>query len=226
MIKINKKNIITRLSNEGTFLDDDCINDILNFLTTLYPRRDNIDTVEVVIADSCLIERYMLGVKRTRKDLRPSNTRLKSGKVILYILPIYFETHWSLLVRVPRLKCWLHFDSIDGYHRKYAMKVASVFDKEIYNNEEDDDDDYDDNDDNEYEFIYFEDAPQQKYGWECGIYLLMYGYVMIHFSSEYTHEDDAKDLFRYLKKHIPATNESKRKMFVSSIITLLKRDIH
>lgn len=220
MIKINKKSIIKRLSHEGTLLDDYCINDILKFLTTLYPRRDNIDSVELMLIDSYWVERYMIGIKRFRTNLRPNETKFKSGKITQYLIPLHYADHWSLLVRVPRLKCWFHFDSIAGYHRKYAMDVADIFDKEVYNSDHKEEDD-------EYEFIYFRDAPEQKFGWECGIYLLMYGYAMIHFNSKYNHEDEAKDLFRYIKKHLPLINESKRQMFVSSIITLLlKSDIH
>lgn len=222
MITFNKKSIVKRLSREGTPLDDCCINDILKFLTTLYPRRDNKDTVELMLIDSVWVERYMSGVKRYRNSLRPSETKLKSGKIVQYIIPLHANYHWSLLIRVPSVKCWFHFDSLGGYHRKFAMDVATIFDKEVYNEEKKDENE----EEEEYEFIYFKDAPKQKSDWECGIYLLMYAYSMIHFNSKYDHEDDPKNIFRYIKKHLPSIDENNRKIFVSSIITLLKNDVH
>ncbi len=241
LIPINKNEIVKRLSNECTMLDDYCINDLLYFITTLYPRRDNRDTVALMLIDSLWVERYMSGIKKYRKQLRPPETLMKSGKITQYIIPLNADNHWSLLVRVPRLKCWFHFDSIAGYHYDYALAVSELLDKEVYN-----DDNIENNEecgekigynkkkkkvmkkvgDQNYEFIYFKDAPTQKYGWECGIYLLMYGYAMIHFNSKYNHEDDPNDLFRYLKKQLPIINESKRKKFVSDILALLKSDVH
>lgn len=226
MNNLNKQSSLYQLSHSGTQLDDDSINYVMYFLTTLYTPKYGSKTV---LVNSLYMERFMEGRERFNTYIYNSMKECeeevgRSPRNVLYLLPLYGEKHWSLLVRIPHVKCWLHFDSIGGYHLAYAKTVAHKIDCDIYHkNIEDTRDEKD-----VYEFIYFKDVPRQDGSWECGIYLLMYAYTMIHYSNTFVLSDDddtiddyKEDLFDYLRKHMPLIKENKRKIFVSSIIALL-----
>jgi Ulp1 family protease len=160
-------------------------------------------------------------MRRKKYFIDTMKTQYSPSKVnLLYIIPLHSNDHWSLLVRMPKIKRWFHFDSIPGYHRSFAIRLADRVDKEIYN--------IGDKEEEEFDFIYFKNVPQQNSNWECGIYLLMYAFIMIHYTTIYNYDetDDAEtirtDVFDYLRKHLKQLDNNKCKSFAASIVDRLK----
>ncbi len=220
MVTINKQKCILQLSNKKTHLDDECVNNVIKFIHSITQERSG---HMIILADSLHVEQFVIDdVKRKKYFIATMKTRHPPSKVNrIYIIPVHSNDHWSLLVRMPKIKCWFHFDSIPGYHRSYASRLANKIDTEIYEIDEDDEE-------NEFDFIYFKNVPQQNSNWECGIYLLMYVFVMIHYTTIYNYDENdddetiKTDIFNYMRIHLKQLDNRKCMVFAASIVERLR----
>ena len=123
----------------------------------------------------------------------------------LVLLPLVRDNHWSLLVFVPPLRVYLHFDSLGAYHYGYAQRVREALDGGT----------------RRYSELPFhrEGTSQQEANWECGFFVLMNALMLINMRAESLACEES--LRAYLRRHIPSVRESNIRRFADKVYDIV-----
>jgi hypothetical protein len=108
-------------------------------------------------------------LKAMKTILDPFFGYTKTNKVVIF--PLHHKTHWSLLLFINYIdgkKLWCRYDSFSSSHKDYIQQILSTFTKHNILKTEN------------HKYVKRK-VPKQKGLWECGVYILMYIYlVMVH----------------------------------------------
>lgn len=130
----------------------------------------------------------------------------------LVLLPLFDDEHWSLLVLVFGIEEWqyFHLDSEKGFHEDYMLlfitrlgRYSSVLTQDpVF-------------------FIIPKAAPQQKYDWECGHFVLMYMSMLMKLVASYSAEFSVM-LRRHLSRNISSCCYRNIKSFSEEMKSLIQ----
>lgn len=179
----HKHAILKQLAGENCQLDDTCV---INLLYLLYQLRG---TLPITIIDP-------LAVRPLAKKGRLASL-LNPDKSSLIFLPLINAHHWSLLVLIPSLSVYLHFDSIEGYHRLYAHNLLATLPNVSH-----------------YEKMAFHSS-QQASTWECGYFLLMNAFMSINMNASSLQSEET--LRYYIQRHIPVIRQANVRRFADKL---------
>jgi hypothetical protein len=195
-----RKHIQRQLKRPGEKLDDAVVINVLYLLNQLH------STMRFSIVDPLFrpnrSERWVPIVKQLL--VRP-----QVDDVIL--LPLVLSNHWSLLVFIPSLSGYMHFDSIEGLHRGYVRQILALLN-------EDGDTGF-----QELPVHHSADQSQQTSDWECGYFLLMNSFLFFHCKKEALASEDTLRL--YLSRHCSAVNEKNVNRFARKIYDIVSSPI-
>lgn len=152
------------------WLDDEAI----NMLLALLIGRGEEEEGRVCFVTSLVIQRYYEEKREKHLLAYGEKFRRPSRACRLILMPIWRSDHWSLLVRCYTVRRWLHFDSIPGYHRRHVERLLATRLQPFYAKDE--------SDLPPFALLDFPWAPRQHAGWECGLFLLMNAWLMIHYA--------------------------------------------
>lgn len=195
-----KDAILGQLANRGgdrgsvALLNDTTV---INVLHVLYWLRG---TQPITFIDPLAIPRLFKQERIAqfiRKALGPGTT------ATLVLLPLVRNHHWSLLVFVPPLRVYMHFDSLGAYHYGYAQRVKDALDCDRYN---------------ELPF-HREGTSQQESGWECGFFVLMNALMFINMPAQSLACEES--LRSYLRRHIPSVCEANIGRFADKVYNII-----
>jgi len=199
----HKDSILRQLANRGgntgsvSLLNDTTI---INVLHVLYWLRG---TQPITFIDPLAIPRLFKQERIAqfiRKAIGPGTG------AALVMLPLVRDHHWSLLVFVPPLRVYMHFDSLGAYHYGYAQRVKDALDG---------------GDDQRYSELPFhrEGSSQQESNWECGFFVLMNALMFINMPAECLGCEES--LRAYLRHHIPSVREANIGRFANKVYDII-----
>ena len=175
------------LLQEGAWLNDICV----LRLAQLMLRHQQLQHCVALVDSICLADWLAKG--RYADALRaPPQCRMQ-------LMPVHHADHWSLLVRCYETRQWLHLDSLGGYHAHYVARLVDALDAHYGGDA----------------FARF--SPPligQVALWECGLYALMYVWLMLRWPPN-------SDLAAHCAKYRPALCEENRRLFTEKMLDLL-----
>ncbi len=179
VISCDANGIKNRIKHRGRMLED---NDVLFFsLCFSWAKKRKED--EIVIIDPLNMKFMLDKTKTTDKDrdrdraISIMKQRLchsfkntsssESNPNTITIFPVNHDLHWSLLVYFKSYSMWYHFDSMEGCHINFVQKILlkTMASHRLITNKND-----------KFKSIR---VPYQKGGWECGLHMLMFIYIII-----------------------------------------------
>lgn len=143
--------------------------------------------------------------EKTCEAIKERLHRERDLQVVL--MPLVLRSHWSLLVFIPSFRGYIHFDSIDGYHRSYVNELLLLLD-----------------DTKRYRVLplHTNAHSQQDGDWECGFFLLMNAFVFIHMKSEVIQSEETLRL--YLERHTRYVCEKNVRLFARKIYDMVSSE--
>jgi len=179
----HSRSILKQLAEENCLLDD---TSVINLLYLLYQLRG---TLPITMIDPLAV-RPLAKKGRLASHLNPS-------RASLIFLPLVHDHHWSLVVLIPSLAMYLHFDSIRGYHHSYAHNLLASTPNVSH-----------------YEEMAFHSS-QQASIWECGFFVLMNAFMLINMKG--TALQSKETLRCYMQRHIPTIREGNIRRFTDKL---------
>lgn len=191
-----KKLVLEQFRHSGVRLDDAVIINVLYLLQELQA------TLTFAILDPL----FVLSIskqERTCDSIR--KTLHNTPELEIVLMPLVLNLHWSLLVFIPSLNGYLHFDSIEGLHRTYVRRLLLLLDEGKRYNELP---------------IHHHGCSQQASDWECGFFLLMNAFLFIHMKSDALQTEET--LRHYLYRRIPSVSQKNLRLFARKIYDIVK----
>ena len=119
--------------------------------------------------------------------------------------------HWSLLAFSGLDGDWYHFDSIDNCHNDYVIRLFQQIQQSA---------NVDPSNDGQSRLTTFEGAIRQRGSWQCGLFLLMYAFILLHFQAQ--EMSPPSQLNDYLDFMIDKVSDVNRKNFTRKLMLRLK----
>jgi Ulp1 family protease len=170
----------------------------MNILYLLHELRE---AVGLQIVDSIFIE-HAHKKERSKSHLsRTIDTEIaRNSHINVILFPLFKSRHWSLLVFVPSLRCYAHFDSFEALeHSEYASLFVRLIDSKA-----------------EYHRLTLPQAcTQQKYDWECGYFMLMAAYMLIDMKLE--HLQNEETLRCYMRRQMKSITQDNVIRFIEKL---------
>jgi hypothetical protein len=191
--------ILNCLRKAGCKLNDIAV---MNILYLLHELRE---PVGLQIVDSIFIEHAHKKERSISHLNRAIDTEIaRSLHINVILFPLFKRRHWSLLVFIPSLKGYVHFDSFEDLeHSLYASLLVRLIDSK-----------------DEYHQLALPQAcTQQKYDWECGYFLLMTAYMMIDMKVE--HLESEETLRYYMKRQMSSITQHNVFRFIEKLDTII-----
>jgi Ulp1 family protease len=192
---LKHKEVIARMLRAKESLNDVAI------LNLLYLLCDWTETQHaMIIMDSLVVASLATTSEKTRKWVR--QLAAPSVQKTFILVPLHNNNHWSLLVMVPSLCCYHHFDSLGAYHHEYATRTRLLIDPL----------------DQYHELVLVDSvvAPEQLSNWECGLFLLMYAYLQMQALESLSNEET---LAKCWSRYIASISEHNRAFFATRLLT-------
>lgn len=191
---INERDALIKcLKRKEQCLDDAHILNILYLLCDLRKPPDLLIVDPLVIAS----------LRRTERHTKYLKELLLNPPHKILCFPLIYASHWSLLIFLPSLKGYIHFDSIERCHRAHLNFILSIIDEG-----------------QRYHTIPLSSQlPQQDADWECGYFLLMSAYMFIDMKLSTLENEETLRL--YITKHIPSLCEANVSRFICKIQAIL-----
>jgi hypothetical protein len=197
----SRKEIVATLKKQAE-LNDKCI---INLLCLMRDVRLIDETSSSLL---CIIDPLVITLAYRRARVKVwVQSKLESTQHLVVLMPLHRLHHWSLLVFLPHLKQYIHFDSLAPLHQGGATSIRLFFDDQA-----------------RYTPLPFTQLEQQQQDshWECGLFLLMNAYVWIHACGDAQRVLLDEDSVRhFLDVHSPSIGERYRRLFTNKLLAIL-----
>lgn len=181
----HRESILKQLAGKNCALND---TSVINLLYLLYQLRG---TLPITMIDPLAIRPLAQKGRLT--------SHLNLGKSSLTFLPLVDAHHWSLLVLIPSLSVYLHLDSIQGYHHKYAHNLLVTTSTVSHYKE----------------MAFHKGASQQESTWECGFFMLMNAFMFIAMKEASLQSEET--LRCYMQRHLSTIREGNVRRFADKL---------
>lgn len=182
------------LQHEGRWLDDECVMQLSQAMLQCRQLQHS-----VALVDSLALADWLRRGRSPDALAAPQGCRLQ-------LMPVHDADHWSLLVRCHETRQWIHMDSLGRYHARYVTRLIDALDAH-----------YGD----AFERHSPRMVPQATY-WECGLYLLMYAWMVLHWAGASDQRGTGTDLtpLQHIEKYKNALCEETRPLFTAKLLAL------
>jgi hypothetical protein len=175
------------LQNEGTWLDSDCVVRLSQLMIQHCALAHCVGLIDSICLEAWFLKGRFAAVLTPAPHCR------------MLLMPVYYAKHWSLLVRCFATRQWLHLDSLGGYHTAYVERLVDKLDAH-YGGE-----------------AFARRAlqpPEQPSDWECGLYVLMYTWLLLRWQPE-------TQLQAHTDKYLATLCEKNRRLFTQHLLQMI-----
>jgi hypothetical protein len=210
---------IDRISSKKNLTDEDIL-----FIISILTKCKSFTSNDLYVIDTLSLTSFMNKIQM--KDISKTDQRLvsvfkdffseKRGYKII-VIPLFNQYHWSLAIYIRIFGTIIHFDSIEGFHEDYFIKLKKILKyhkivklRNIFHGLEE-------------KSI---KTNKQIGSWECGYFMLMYYYVFISYFEKYNCNIDDTSYLLFIKNMTMTINMICKQENIDSFVNALTKIIN